>query len=80
MSQLIQSGNINKPGKGNLVIDFPVPFNGVPTVVVSPYWQGSTTAVTEIETITAITPYSFTITSGNYGPGYYFVTWVAVGN
>jgi hypothetical protein len=79
MSQIIQSGTTNKPNAGALVIDFPTPFQSIPDVVVSPFWQNSLYGVGSPETITAITPFQFTVCSPNNALAGYFVTWVAVG-
>jgi hypothetical protein len=69
-----QSGLEPKPAGGKLTINFPQPFsNGLPNVIVSPYWQDQ---VGFIETIISVTNTGFTVVSENKAPDYQ-VSWIA---
>jgi hypothetical protein len=78
MAQSIQTGVAQKAAAGLLTINFPRPFNNIPVVVISPYWQNAGAQSGNIDTIDSISPSSFTIVSQNASP-VYFVTWVAIG-
>jgi hypothetical protein len=76
--QIIQHGQVSKPNAGSIVIDFATPFKKIPHVVVSPYWRSSASQVGGIETVTAVSLESFTITSLNHDANNYYVSWIAV--
>ncbi|HEX2205159.1 MAG TPA: hypothetical protein VHG91_17740 [Longimicrobium sp.] len=72
----VQSGSHPKTTPGALTVFFETPFPAPPVVVVAPYWEGATWPVGFPETLTAITPASFTVTSNNAAENYY-VSWIA---
>jgi hypothetical protein len=78
MPQFIQTGVAQKAAPGVLTINFPQPFNKIPVVVISPYWENAGQQSGNIDTINSISPSGFTIASQNASPIYY-VTWIAVG-
>lgn len=77
MAQVIQAGTTLKAGVGKLTINFPKPFNVIPVVVVSPFWQNVGAQVGNIETIDTVSRESFSLVSGNAGTNY-FVNWIAI--
>lgn len=71
----VQAGIAVKDVAGEMSISFPVPFQQTPIVVVSSNFPGQ---VGPVEGISNVTPFDFTVNSGNTAPDY-AVSWVAFG-
>ena len=73
----IQHGYVHKTGV-QCRVDFPRPFQNIPTVVITPFWERSGRDVMHTETIGVVTNDHFMLFSDNGGSNYY-VSWIAVG-
>ena len=80
MPQQIQHGKIEKMAEGGIAIVFPTVFSSVPTVVVSPFWDGAKQAVNSILTVTQVTSEGFNVYSGSHSGARdpFYVAWIAV--
>jgi hypothetical protein len=74
-----ENGTYNKTGSGMYRIYFESPFVQPPMVFLSPWWNGTQSTVSSIETVVDVTSEYFDAVSGNSGPNY-FVNWMAFGN
>lgn len=74
---VIDSGSALKNRTGALRIRFNRRFSRVPTVVVSPFWQGQNAQVAFVDTITDVTTTGFTVVSDNAANNFY-INWIAV--
>lgn len=79
MAQLIQTGTAQKAAPGLLTIPFPQPFNTLPVVVLSPFWQNANNQSGNIDTIDTVSLSGFTVASLNASPTY-FLNWIAIGS
>jgi hypothetical protein len=74
-----QTGSALKNVLGTMTINFPKSFSQIPTVCISPFYQGSGSAVGFVETISSVSLESFTVVSNNSAANYY-VNWIAIEN
>jgi len=75
----LETATYNKTGSGMYRIYFQSPFSAPPVVFLSPWWNGTQSTVSSIETVVDVTSEYFDAVSGNSGPNY-FVNWMAFGN
>jgi hypothetical protein len=75
----IETGTYNKTGSGTYRIYFQSPFSVPPVVFLTPWWDGTQSILSSIETVGNVTKEYFEAISGNSGSNY-FVNWMAFGN
>ena len=75
----IQHGKAPKTQGGSVKVTFPQPFRNIPTVVISPHWDGQNDSPGGVDCIDVITRSDFTFTSANQAPNFY-VEWIAISN
>lgn len=75
----LETATFNKTGSGMYRIYFQSPFSAPPVVFLSPWWNGTQSTISSIETVVDVTNEYFDAVSGNSDPNY-FVNWMAFGN
>jgi hypothetical protein len=71
-------GLVKKTRGGEYTVTFHKPFAEVPSVQLTPLWDGTDVTVGHIETLTMVSKTAFKAISGNKAENY-FVSWLAVG-
>ena len=74
----METGTYNKTGSQIYRIYFQSPFSAPPIVFLSPWWNGTQSTLSSIETLVDVTTEYFDAVSGNADPSY-FVNWMAFG-